>query len=203
MPKIFIALFFLFWFCEAGAQQKAIDKAADSTCRCLTAMKDSIKTEADFEKAGENCTIKGMLPYLEEIAKEENISLEDIDDEEEVGEQLGEKIGMKLVVNCPFFIELITQLDIFDEEKTVTGEISGSVTDVETNDHVYLHIKDQSGKITKLIWLEYFPGSDEFKSHPGQLKGKNVTIKWKQIELYLVRHKDFIVSKVITKLSVN
>jgi len=208
MHKIILSVFVLFSFQGVFAQQTAIEKVSDSACHCLTAIKDSIKTSADFETRGQGCIIKAMLAHVTELAKEEGINVDDLinenDDSEVLGEQIGTKIGINLVTNCPDFLELVMKYDTDEESEgeVVKGSISGVISKVEKEDQLYLHIKESSGKITKLIWLEYFPGADDYKADPEKLKGKEVTANWRMLELYSLKQKDFILSKTITKLVV-
>lgn len=205
MKKTILFTLTLFIFFTATAQDKrmAIDKAVDSTCKCLEAAKDKIKTPADFNKYGEGCIIKSAMPFLEEIAKEENIPIDLLDDGEEIGEKLGNKIGMKLVTDCPAFLDLVAQYAGDGDEGEVTGKVNGTVSSVEVGEHLYINVREQSGKVVKLVWLQYFPGADDFKSSPDTLKGKKVNIQWKQVELYTVKQKDFITVKQLTKLELD
>jgi hypothetical protein len=180
------------------AQKTALDKAADSTCKCLTAVRDKIKSSQAFDEKGQACILKSVAPFLADISKEENISLEELN--KDVGEKLGNKIGYKLFATCPAFAELASQY-IAGENEEATSETTGIVTDVLISDQIYLNVKDKTGKIIKLAWIEYFPGSDDYKTAPASLKGKKVTLEWKQIELYNVKQKDFITTKEITRLS--
>lgn len=192
----------MFFCCAipAFAQKNYLDKVTDSTCKCLEASKDKIENAADFDKVGEACIIKSALPFLDSFAKDENMPVEDFD--EEMGHKLGQKIGMKLITSCPFFIDLMA---LYSEEANdiVTGKASGLVTGVQISDHVYLDIKELSGKITKLAWVQYFPGAGAFKSSPSGLKGKRVEVEWIQQEIYVIAKKDFVTMKVITKLDMN
>ena len=198
---LFTLTFFTVFIATAQTKRTAIDKAVDSTCKCLEAAKDKIKSEADFDKIGEGCIIKSAMPFLSEIAKEENIPIDLLDDGEEIGEKLGNKIGMKLIIDCPAFLDLIAQYANNEgDEAEVTGKTSGTVSSVETGEHLYINVREQSGKVVKLVWLQYFPGADDFKSSPDALKGKKVKIQWKQVELYTVKQKDFITVKQLVKL---
>jgi hypothetical protein len=201
MKKNSVFIFLFIFTAPAFGQKSSMDKAVDSTCKCLEAIKDKIKNSADFDKLGQGCIIKAALPYIEGISKEENIPIKELN--EDVGEKLGQKIGMKLISGCPAFMELISLYSNDNKDSDiVTGKSSGVVTNVDISDHVYLNIKESSGKITKVIWVEYFPGSDEYKSNPAALKGKQVEVEWKQTEIYYIAQKDFAIVKQVSKLTV-
>ena len=182
---------------SASSQKTYMDKIADSTCKCLIAGKDKIKNSADFDKLGETCIMMAAIPYLDSLAKDENVPLDKMGDE--IGEKVGQKIGLKLVTNCPEFVQLMA---LYSDEEDKSDIIRGVVTAVQITDQVYVSIKEPSGKVTKLVWLEYFPGADAYKSNPAKLNGKKVEIEWKEEEIYNKAKKDFIAVKVISQLTV-
>ncbi|TMI69735.1 MAG: hypothetical protein E6H09_18775 [Bacteroidetes bacterium] len=201
MKKYILSIILAGFASSAFTQKNYLDKVTDSTCKCLEAGKAKVKSEADLDKLGENCILKAATPYLDSFSRDENVKIEDLDGE--IGNKIGQKIGMKLVTNCPAFVELIaTFSNSQDEPEVVTGKTSGTVTAVTTSDHIFLSIKEASGKITRLAWIEYFPGADEYKSNPALLKGKQVEVEWKQSEIYNIANKDFAIVKVISKLRV-
>lgn len=184
---------------NAMAQKTALEKVVDSSCKCLTESKARIKSSKDFDELGQECFIKSSAPYLEAIAKEEGLSVDSLDDE--LGERIGEKIGMKLALSCPAFLELLMEYGGIAEKEEMRGEATGVVTNVETADHVYVTVKDGTGKLTRVIWLDYFEGADKYKADPSSLKGKKVNIRWVQADIYSVKQKDFIPVKKISKLA--
>lgn len=186
---------------SAFTQKNYLDKVADSTCKCLEVGKSKVKNAATFDKLGEACFAKGAGPYLDSFAKDENIPVEELTND--IATKLGQKIGLKLVASCPVFIDLMAA---YSEDEVnnniVTGTATGLVTAVQISDHVYVTVKDYSGKITKMVWLEYFPGADEYKSNPARLKGRQIEVEWKEAEIYHIVKKDFNAIKAITKLVV-
>jgi hypothetical protein len=201
MKKYFLSMILTGLAFSAFTQKNYVDKVADSTCKCLEAGKAQIKSEADLDNLGQKCIIKAATPYLDSFSRDENVKIEDLDGE--IGNKIGQKIGMKLVTSCPVFVELIANFsNNQDEPEVVTGKTSGTVTAVAISDHVFLSIKEASGKITRLAWIEYFPGADQYKSNPALLKGKQVEVEWKQSQIYNIANKDFATVKVISKLRV-
>ena len=196
MKKYLAVVIFIVCAIPAFTQKNYLDKVADSTCQCLEKGKEKIKSAADFDKLGEICIMKAATPYLDSFARDENIPVEELDDK--LGDKLGQKIGLKLVTNCPVFVELMAAHYTDDEKNVITGLVTG----VQISDHVYLTIKEPSGKITKVVWLEYFSGADTYKSNPARLNGKKVEVEWEETDLYYIAKKDFITVKVITKLVV-
>ena len=182
---------------SAFTQKKYLDIVVDSTCKCLERGKDKIKNADDLDKLGERCILKAAMPYLDSFSKDENIPVEDLNDE--IGNKIGQKIGMKLITSCPSFVDMMA---LYSEENEDTDIVTGVVTGVQVSDHVYLNIKEPSGKITKLVWVQYFPGADAYKSNPAKLNGKKVSVEWKESEIYHIAKKDFISVKLITGLTV-
>jgi hypothetical protein len=205
MNKKILLAFFLLSTSQLFAQQTGIEKASDSTCKCLESVKDKIKNTADFNKYGLGCIAKSALPYFEEISKQEGINIDNLDNEE--GQKIGRKIGFKLAMTCPLFVDLIKDFDS-DDMKTGSGTgksaavVSGTVINVELTDHAYITVKDDAGKIFKLVWVQYFEGSDAYKANPLLLKQKKVAITWESAEIYNVKQRDFLNVKAITKLEI-
>ena len=201
MKNLLIAIIFITVTVPAFSQKTYLDIVADSTCKCMEAGKNTVKSEADFDKLSEKCIMKAAIPYIDSFAKEEGIKIDEFDSE--LGNKVGQRIGMKLLTNCPTFIELIAEFsNDKDDEEVLTGKTTGTVTDVVISDHVYLHIKETTGKITKLAWVDYFPGADVYKKNPSLLKGKQVEAEWKQSQLYSIVNKDFVEVKVVRGLRV-
>lgn len=201
MKKSLIAIILIAFTVPAFSQKSYLDKVADSTCKCMEAGKNTVKTESDLDKLGERCIMKSALPFIDSFAKEEGLKVDEIDSE--FGNKVGQKIGMKLLTSCPVFVELMATFSSgTDDEEIITGKITGTVTDVTMSDHVYLNIKESNGKITKLTWIEYFPGADDYKASPARLKGKQVEAEWQQTEIYNVSKKDFVGVKVVRGLRV-
>lgn len=201
MLRYLLAILFMFSAFAGQAQKTALEKAVDSTCKCINIQRPKITSKQTFNELVTKCIMQCAMPYMDDIAKEENITALDEDD----GEKIGQKIGMKLAVACPSFLELIAKYEMDDKDEKgeiLTGTIKGTITDVTVADYVYLHVKDGAGKITKILWLDYFSGSDDYKENPTVLKGKTASLEWSQIELYAVKQKDFVTVKKITKLEV-
>ena len=202
MKKYLAVIIFFCFAIPASAQKNYLDKVVDSTCKCLEAAKGNIKTAAAFDNVGQACIIKAAGPYLDSFSRDENIPIEDLDDK--IGEKIGRKIGMKLVGSCPVFMDLMALYSEEEEDKDIVkGTTTGLVTGVQITDHVYIEIKEPSGKITKVVWLQYFPGADAYKSSPSKLKGKQVEVEWKQEGIYFIAKKDFDMVKAITRLNMN
>lgn len=186
---------------SAYTQKGYMDKITDSACKCVEAVKAQVKTMADFDKVGEECLMNATTPYLDSIAKEENIPAEEFT--EDTWNKIGQKIGVRLAGNCPAFVKLIAAFpDAGESAGAVTGKVSGVIAAVQITDHVYITIKEPSGTITKLAWVYYFPGSDDYKANPAKLKGKKVEANWTEDEIYVIAKKDFVVVKVLGELVV-
>jgi hypothetical protein len=99
-------------------------------------------------------------------------------------------------------VSLVNQFPGEEEKNTTSGKISGIVTAVQVTDHVYITIKETSGTLTKLAWVFYFPGADDYKANPAKLKGKKVEAEWLEEEIYVIGKKDFVLVKAVSGLGV-
>lgn len=191
MKKILAPIFFCLFVYTASAQnQDEVYKTiAKETCECVSKRNVDLSKRKDVEMALGLCMI--------ESAQRNNMELEMSDGE--AMQKLGEKVGLQMAPICPDLFRAF----IDDTEEAETLSISGKIKSIETGDFLYINIKEDGGKEHKLIWLRYFPGSDEFADDPKKLVGKSVTITYQNIECYLPKAKVYYNNKEITELQIN
>ena len=83
-----------------------------------------------------------------------------------------------------------------------TSTMSGTITDIASNQFVVITVKDSKGPDQKFLWLEYFEGSELLKNGLAEVKGKTVTITYTEGSYYNPAIKDYMKYKVITGLSI-
>ncbi|MES2776170.1 MAG: hypothetical protein V4722_18475 [Bacteroidota bacterium] len=186
----------------------ALDKVSKATCDCMTKQKDKIKTQADAERIISVCMMQTAGDNLTALQKELKIKTMDMAG----GKKLGQAVGIKLASDCPVFMEKMMQIQgggvetPTDNSKLTATEKSnfmGEIVQVETDGYLYVHIKNEAGRITKFLWLEYFKGSDPYKANPQLLVGKKVEIQWQQIEIYNAKLNDYVDAKEIRELTLD
>jgi len=182
----------------------ALDKVTKLTCECFTKQKDKIKNQADAEKVIGICLFQSGQDKIAALQKELRIKTLN----EAGGRKIGEAVGIKLATNCPEFVsKMIAATSITTEDKTKLtatekSNYIGEIVQVETNGYTFIHIKNEAGRVSKFLWLEYFKGSDAYKQNPQTLVGKNVEIQWQLIEIYDGKLNDYMQVKEIRDLKV-
>ena len=82
-------------------------------------------------------------------------------------EQFGEQVGMRLVTECPQFLNLFKDnkeafMELADGTKAKSsGTVSGTLLKIVPGDFTYFIIKSDNGKSEKIWWQEYFKGSEK------------------------------------------
>ncbi len=137
--------------------------------------------------------------YEKEINTEWKLS---IDDEKDM-ETIGEKIGMDAALTCPAFQSFV--VNNIDE---ITGDdatesLSGNFVSLQVNQFSFILIKNKSGKEEKIWWFQHFEGADELATKAAQLKGKAVTVSYKEIEIYDAALKEYRKIKVLAGFTID
>jgi hypothetical protein len=200
---------FVFFFLSAVvtvSAQDAVDIIAAKTCSCLKNM-DTTATVEEIEAKMGICLITEAAPYQKELKKKNNIDMGNLD--ANTGKALGKLIGIKMLSKCPDQMLRLAG-SVGDDKKssaatstttttTVTGSMTGTLSDIVTNQFVSITIKKSNGPEQKFLWLEYFEGADLLRN-PSDIKGKIVEIKYKEKQFYNPSIKDYMNYKVITDL---
>jgi hypothetical protein len=186
--------------------QGVMDKIVEDACQKVEEFE--INKNTDFkELETELARMFGvvLIPYVDEINTEYGINILEGEGE---AEAFGEKVGIELVKKCPKFMEVAMVLASQGEEGELGAidifELNGSFLKVEEKgDFVYLTVKDENKRAHKLLWYEHFEGADQFINNPKRLRGKQVTITYKKVEVYSPQIKDYRVVKQLISLEFN
>ena len=150
--------------------------------------------------------IREAAPFEKELKKKYHIDLSKLDGN--AGEELGKLIATKMLIKCP---DQMTRLPAAasSDSKTdapaavaATSTMSGTITDIASNQFVVITVKDSKGPDQKFLWLEYFEGSELLKNGLADVKGKTVTITYTEGSYYNPAIKDYMKYKVIVGLSI-
>jgi len=200
---LFISITFVTFFANAQSEEAdaLLDKISMETCECVEnkgldySKISSSKLELEFGI----CIMESYAKNKRKAEKYLDVSLND----DASLEKFGEDIGFLMVNNCPDVIMALAgnyAADEFEETKddlTLTGKI----INIETTQFNTIEIKDDSNRVQKLLWLEYFEG-EEFLSNSKVLKKKNMEVVYIEKELYDPKIKEYRNFKIIKKISV-
>lgn len=173
------------------AQEDIYKIIATETCECITKKNVDVKNRSEVEMALGLCMMESFQAHEVDI---------DVSDEQAMT-KFGEKVGMKMAPICPTVFASF----IGDEEPEEPSaiELSGTVKSIETGEFLFLVFKESSGKEHKLLWLRYFPGSDDFKDEPKKLVGKKMTITYQEMECFFPKLKAYYNAKEILSLKLD
>ncbi len=127
-------------------------------------------------------------------------------------EIVGRDIGMKLVNVCPSFLKIFVN-GLADDNKKVTDapvaaveevkSVFGMLTAITQTEMATLVVKDRTGKLTKIVWLDQFVGSDLVQANAAKFINKPVTIKFIEREIYNATLKRYTKIKVAYSISLD
>lgn len=127
-------------------------------------------------------------------------------------EIVGRDIGMKLVNVCPSFLKIFVN-GLADDNKKVTDapvaaveevkSVFGMLTAITQTEMATLVVKDRTGKLTKIVWLDQFVGSDLVQANAAKFINKPVTIKFIESEIYNATLKRYTKIKVAYSISLD
>ena len=203
MKNIIALTFVIFTTILSVSAQDAVDQIAEKSCSCLknTDPKAAIK---DIETELGLCMIKEAAPFEKELKKKYHIDMSKLDGNS--GEELGKLIATKMLVKCPDQMARLASAASENKTETVKAieeiTMTGSVTDLTSNQFVVISIKDAKGPEQKFLWLEYFQGAELLKNGLAEIKGKIVTVTYAEYSYYNPAIKDYMKYKVITSLSI-
>ncbi|MDX1906512.1 MAG: hypothetical protein SF053_05700 [Bacteroidia bacterium] len=121
----------------------------------------------------------------------------------EAGEALGELIGVKMATVCPdLLMEMVNRVRTNDEAPEETDEktLTGVITKVEQEGFVTFSIKDESGKTSKLYWMELVTSGIDLVNMFPQMTGRTVDVTYVTREFFDPRIGEYRVFLVIKSL---
>lgn len=180
-------------------------KAKDSLMKIMVAEAcDEIKKKDFSSLQKEEIEMEigmAIIPVFSTHANEiKDILNLDITDAENM-KDFGQTLGMKLAMECPDFMRIVSGSQTFKDElkkgSTKTSyTISGTLVKVVPGDITHFLIKDAQGKTEKIWWMEYFEGADTLKD--SKKINTPVVIRYRESEIYSTAVKDYIKIKIAT-----
>ena len=191
MKTTLLSLFLVCASLLLTAQDDLYKTIATETCECISKKKVDNTNRSEVEMALGLCMMESFQAHSVDI---------DVSDEQAMT-KFGEKVGMQMAPICPtVFASFIGD----EEQEEVSAiELSGTVKSIESGEFLFLVFKENSGKEHKLLWLRYFPGSDDFKSEPKKLIGKKVTVAYQEMECFFPKLKAYYNTKEIVSLKLD
>ncbi len=157
-----------------------------------------------------------MMPsIMNHISAIETIYGGGVDDEKAMN-KLGMDLGMRLVGNCPKFMEFSVDMaqKAKDEKKRynktdadavittkkveVEESISGIILVINPADITSINFKTTNGKVEKFYWLSSFENAEKLATNPAKYLNKKASISFIENSVYDAAKKTYKKIKVIT-----
>ncbi len=159
MKKLTILLFVFITSTIVNAQKfddAVVSELSDKVCECLKT-KGKIETKAQAELELGTCMLTAYSKNKKYFDKNGANFLEGNN-----AEKLGEQVGIKLAGSCPEAIPLFMLFadEIEDEMESDSYEdeniiFTGKITKVESDKFKSFEIKEDNGRVRKVLWLTY------------------------------------------------
>ncbi len=193
---IFLSFVILLTFPLFG--QDFMDTITEECCTCL---QNSTNKPSTMNKEVELglCILEAASPYEKQLKKHYDIDMAKIETE---AEKLGHILGLKMATKCPEI--LLQMVDEVEGREAIDhgSKITGKVTKVHSETFVSLSIKESTGKVTEVYWLNPISSSFEMQTDYKKLEGIKVQVYYKEEEFFDARINTYRPFKVITQIEV-
>ena len=199
--------------CFTVMAQTTMDKTLETACDCINKKNSEDVVDYDSYLALViECASPVILKNQEELKDELNITTRD---EMAAIEEIGGKVGERLVLECPKFMELTLKvlgedeemmdlaLDEYSDTEAEDDEMTeaGTVVTINKAFPCQITLKNQEGETLNFIWTDPIDIDDQFVSNPDNLKGRKVNIVYFYGELYDAQSGEYVSRKILTELT--
>lgn len=199
--------------CFSVMAQTTMDKTLETACDCINKKNSEDVVDYDSYLALViECASPVILKNQEELKDELNITTRD---EMVAIEEIGGKVGERLVLECPKFMELTLKvlgedeemmdmaLDEYSDTEAEDDEMTeaGTVVTINKAFPCQITLKNQEGETLNFIWTDPIDIDDQFVSNPDNLKGRKVNIVYFYGDLYDAQSGEYVSRKIIMELT--
>jgi hypothetical protein len=185
-----------------ASAQDIKDQLASEACECI-GKKDVDNMDAeDLQMQLSLCLMEAV--GNNQAAFEKEYGTLDPSNQEAL-QQMGQDIGMRMVTKCPqYMMKLASQApgqqQMAPAPSKVQAKLAGTIKSVEGDEVGVVTIAEASGRTHRLLWLDFFSGSDKLQDTK-QAVGKKVTVQYEEIEAYSPKAQEYIKRKKLTGVS--
>ncbi|NHN26829.1 hypothetical protein FIA58_014180 [Flavobacterium jejuense] len=188
-------ILFLFFISTTCFSQDVKEKIAKETCECTSKLDTASMNGSDLELNFGLCMLESYNKHINEFTDNEKLDFEN----NAQMEKFGEEIALKMLTICP---DMILKLgDGYKNEDTVSDDltIEGVFNGTKAETFFNVIIKEESGKTTKLILLDYFDNAYLIQD---KLIKNNQTVKvtYYEAKLFDSKTNSFVVTKILTNI---
>ncbi|MGD1843546.1 MAG: hypothetical protein ACFB0B_22035 [Thermonemataceae bacterium] len=184
---------------QGVAQESSFtERMSKETCECITNKVETTK-EINAENVMQDCMTAFVMENMADFAKEYGDALNDQDQVQ----KLGLELGMKLMQECPAFMQVAVQsrsgLDYTTERNS--NRTKGSFTKLTKDAYPYIEVLTE-GNTEKFYVVDEFEGYENVMYKSKELSNKNITLLWENRSIWMPKAKAFEEVKVLTKVTV-
>lgn len=188
-------ILFLFFISATTFSQDVKDKIAKETCECTAKLDLDEMDSSDLELNFGLCMLESYNKHINEFAENEKLNFEN----NAQMEKFGEEIALKMLSFCP---DMILKLgEGYKSDETVSNDliIEGIFNGTKAETFFNVIIKEPTGKITKLILLDYFENA--YLITDKLLKNnQEVKVTYYEAKLFDSKSNSFVATKIITNI---
>lgn len=203
-------LFVLILFCNVFAYgQSTMDRTVTESCDCITASNANVVDYDSYLDLIIQCASPAIVKNSDALTVELGIS--EMDNMAAI-EKIGEKVGERLILECPRFSEITFKvmgedptlmeeaMDEYGEEDDEMIE-QGTIVSISKEIPCQVTLKTSSDETLIFLWIEPINIDEHYVSSPDKLKGKKVNIVYYYTEVYDAKNGTYQSKKVLIELS--
>ena len=197
--KILLCLSLLPLLVVAGQTQDLMQELVKTSCQHVRATNYE---QYSLETAQEQMTVFFRDLFLQHAQQIRDTFQLDIYDDEDAS-NFGELFGSTLAKQCPIFLQFLLKVEQADAEsfnREEEGSIEGTLLRFEGKELLFFVLQDDDEQEHKLLWLNYFWGSENFYHNRGNMLGKRFRIHYKERSYFLPKSGRYEWIKEITDL---
>lgn len=192
MKKIILPVLVL--LSHVAFSQDLMNKMSKDACGCIE--KKTAQGEKDIQQLMQACVMEAMMNNMNEFMQQYGDAMQD----PKKMESFGMELGLKLTKDCPAFMKvaggnnLMMKGEVVGVDKMLSLE--GTVESIKSKGLVTITLVSNGVKEEFMI-LERFEGSENVFGKEKEIKGKRMSIEYKEMEIYNPDKKAFEKQKAV------
>jgi len=192
--------------------QSELDKVVNGSCACITESTADVFDYDSYLSLIMECASPLIIQNTNELTRELGITEKD---EMAAIEQIGAKVGERLVVECERFTELTFKIlgddsemmnDVIEEIKEDETEDflieQGTILSISNEIPCLITMRNSQDETLNFYWMEPININEQFITNPDSLKGKKVMIVFYLGEVYNPKIGAYQARKILSELTV-
>jgi hypothetical protein len=184
MKKIILSLLVLIsGACYAQSPAKlgpTEQKLNDAICDCMTKQDLSKVITRDAAANVFSDCIMQSPQLVKQLAAERKVKLDDAQAMNAIGVEVGKSL---MTQGCQAATQLAIRMS--GAADISIGANEGVFKRIDAKGFAYLVIMDADQSEKSFVWLHPFDGSEKLIQSPSSFTGKKLTVRWKEVEVYI------------------